>query len=60
MRRKEYTVRTKLYPTISGYQHVIILDGTAVAGFQKRQQADRFAKLLNQDHEPCHCDVGGE
>ena len=56
MRTKLYTVRTKTYPTISGYQHVIEEGGIARAGFNNRPDADRFAKLLNQEHEPCHCD----
>ena len=57
MRKKVYTVRTKSYVTLSGYQHVVELDGVAVAGFYDRQQADRFTKLWNQETELCHCDT---
>ncbi len=56
MKTKVYTVRTKNYPTISGLNYTIEESGVAVAGFASRLDAERFAKLLNQEHELCHCD----
>ncbi len=48
--KPEVKVRTKIYPTISGLQHVVEMTNEidALGAFRHRHHAERFATWLNE------------